>query len=129
MNTIRICCTWPSSQHVTSNCVVSNLVSVSTSQGDVTKSCKLESLDILPDSQCDLLDDVHLQSVGVLGFEDVPIELFESKVLGDTWNPGPQLVYFCVDMLIPLPGVIYRWIILSFSAAIFDYFNVYRTVS
>ena len=97
----------PSSQHVASNCAVSNLVSVSTSQGDVKKSCKLESFDILPDSQCDLLDDVHLQSVGVLGFEDVLIELFESKVLGDTWNPGPQLDYFCVDMLVPLLGVIY----------------------
>ena len=119
----------PSSQHVVSDCVVSNFVSVSTSQSDVNRPCKLESLEVLPDSQCDLLDDVHLQSVGVLGFDDVPIELSESKVLGDTWNPGPQLGYFCVDMLVPLPGVIYRWIIFSFLAAIFDYFGLFYLVS
>ena len=36
----------PSSQHVVSNCVVSNLVSVSTPQSDINKLCEIESLDI-----------------------------------------------------------------------------------
>ena len=120
----------PSSQHVVSDCVVSNLVSVSTPQSDVNKLCELENLDILQDSQCDLLDEVYPQSVGVLDFNNVPIQLLESKyVLGDTWNPGPQLDYFCVDMVVPFPCVIYRWIIFYFLAVIFDYFGLFYLVS
>ena len=119
----------PSSQHVVSDCVVSNFVSVATPRTDVNTPCKLESSEILPDSQCDMLDDDHFQTVGVLGFDDVSTELSESKVLGDTWNPGPQLCYFGVNMLVPLTGVIYRWITFSFLSAIFDHFGLFYLVS
>ena len=47
----------PNSQHVASNCVVSNLVSASTLQRDVNRLWELDQFDIAPDAKCIMSDD------------------------------------------------------------------------
>ena len=72
------------SQHVASNCVVSNLVSVSTLQGDVNRLWELDQFDIVPDAKCILSDDGKDNPDDIVSRGTSPDRLHES-----IWLQGP----------------------------------------
>ena len=77
----------PNSQHVASNCVVSNLVSVSTLQGDVNRLWEVDQFDIVPDAKCILSDDGKDNPADIVSRGTSPDRLHES-----IWLQGPPFL-------------------------------------
>ena len=77
----------PNSQHVVSNCVVSNLVSASTLQRDVNRLWELDQFDIVPDAKCIMLDDGKDNPADIVSRGTSPDRLHKS-----IWLQGPPFL-------------------------------------
>ena len=77
----------PNSQHVASNCVVSNLVSTSTLQRDVNKLRQLDQFDIVPDAKCIMSDDGKDNPADIVSRGTSPDRFHKS-----IWLQGPPFL-------------------------------------
>ena len=77
----------PNSQHVASNCAVSNLVSTSTLQRDVNKLRQLDQFDIVPDAKCIMSDDGKDNPADIVSCGTSP-DRFRKSI----WLQGPPFL-------------------------------------
>ena len=77
----------PNSQHVASNCVVSNLVYASTLQRDVNRLRQLDQFDIVPDAKCIMSDDGKDNPADIVSRGTSPDRFHKS-----IWLQGPPFL-------------------------------------